>query len=296
MTSYLSGSSAPLRGVFYMIAGGALLTANDAVMKWLTGGYPTGQIMFIRGLFAFIPIGFLVWHAGGWRRLRINNLKGQGARALLVVMGTFCFVTGLSLLPLADAISIAFAGPLFVTALAAGYLKEVVGWRRWSAVCIGFIGVLVIIRPSGEAIQWAALFPLVASFTGAVRDIITRRIASTEQSECMLIVTTGAVCLAGLATLPFGWVAIEKLDWLLFALSGVLLGGAHFLMIDTFRHAEAALVAPFKYTTIIWAVVLGYLVWGDFPDSWTLIGASVVVASGLYILKRETRRKPSKLR
>ncbi len=274
-----------------MIAGGALLTMNDAVMKWLTGDYSTGQIMFVRGLFAYVPIAYFVWRAGGIRHLHIVSYKGQALRAVLVVAGTYCFVTGLALLPLADAISIAFAGPLFVTALASALLKEVVGWRRWTAVFVGFLGVLVIIRPAGEAMQWAALLPLTASLTGAFRDILTRHIAAGEQSATILVVTTTAVCLSGLATAPFGWVAVAVDDMAFFALSGFLLGAAHFLMIDTFRYAEAALVAPFKYTTIIWATILGYIIWGDRPDTFTLVGSAIVVASGLYILKRESLHK-----
>lgn len=291
MASPLSGSSHPLKGIALIILGGALLTLNDAVMKWLTGGYPTGQIMFVRGLFAYIPIAFFVWQAGGVRRLRIYSYKGQAARAILVIIGTFSFVTGLSYLPLADAIAITFAGPLFVTALASTALKEVVGWRRWSAVFVGFIGVLIIIRPTGEAMQWAALFPLIASFTGAVRDVVTRHIAVGEQSASMLIVTTTAVCLAGLATAPFGWAPLRVDDLWYFLLSGVLLGAAHYFMIEAFRYAEAAFVAPFKYSSIIWASALGYIIWDDAPDIWTVSGCAVVIASGLYIFKRETLRR-----
>lgn len=291
MTSPLSGSSHPVKGILLIIAGGALLTVNDAVMKWLTGAYPTGQIMFLRGIFAYIPIAFFVWQAGGIRRLRIVSYRGQAARALLVIFGTFCFVTGLSYLPLADMIAITFAGPLFVTALASTVLKEVVGWRRWTAVFVGFIGVLIIIRPAGEAMQWAALLPLAASFTGAVRDVITRYIAVGEQSASMLLVTTTAVCLAGLATAPFGWAPLMTDDLWFFLLSGVLLGGAHFFMIEAFRYAEAALVAPFKYSSMIWAIALGFVVWGDTPDQWTITGCVVVIASGLYIFKRETLRR-----
>ncbi len=276
-----------------MIAGGALLTVNDAVMKWLTGDYATGQIMFIRGLFAFIPILFFIRQAGGFRRLHIYSYTGQAARAVLVVAGTFCFVSGLSYLPLADAIAITFAGPLFVTALAAAILKEVVGWRRWTAVFIGFIGVIIIIRPTGEAVQLAALLPLTASFTGALRDIVTRRIAVGEQSATMLLVTTSAVCIAGLSTAPFGgWAPLALVDLWYFAASGILLGAAHYLMIETFRYAEAALVSPFKYASIIWATALGYMIWGETPDHWTLFGCAVVTASGIYILKRESLRKP----
>jgi len=274
-----------------MVVAGLLLTANDAVLKWLTGGYLTGQIMFVRGVFVFIPVSYFIWRAGGVNQIRIVSLKWQLLRAGLVVTGTFCFVTGLSYLPLADAIAITFAGPLFVTAMASFFLKEIVGWRRWCAVFVGFIGVLVIIRPTSDAIQWAALLPVIASFTGALRDIITRHIAATEQSSTILAVSTAIVCLGGLVTAPFGWQPVPLEDLALFLVSGLLLGGAHFLMIDTFRYAEAALVTPFKYTSIIWATALGFLVWGDLPDRWTISGSAIVIASGLYILNRETKRR-----
>jgi drug/metabolite transporter (DMT)-like permease len=286
----LSGSSHPLKGIIYMLVAGLLLTTNDGIMKWLTGGYPTGQIMFVRGVFMVIPVYFFIWWAGGIRRMRIVSLKGQFYRATFVVIGTFCFVAGLAYLPLADAIAITFAGPLFVTAMASLFLKEIVGWRRWAAVFLGFMGVIVIIRPTGDAIQWAALLPLTASFTGALRDIITRYIAGGEQSATILTVSTTAVCLAGLATLPFGWQPIVLSDLLLFLISGLLIGGAHFLMIDSFRYAEAALVTPFKYASIIWAAALGFFVWGDLPDQWTVIGSMIVIASGFYILSHKTNK------
>jgi len=273
-----------------MIAGGAFLTANDAVLKWLTGGYPTGQIMALRGLFVLIPIAFLVWRKGGVSSLRVRNIKGQGFRAGLVVAGTFLFVSGLEFLPLADAISITFAGPLFITAMAAAILGETVGWRRWVAVAVGFTGVLLIMRPGSGAIQWAALLPLAASFTGALRDIVTRYLAGRESSVAILAVTTLAVIVAGFLTLPFGWQPVAIQDIFLFALGGVLLGSAHYFLIEAFRFAEAALVAPFKYASIIWAVLFGFVIWGDLPDAWTLFGSAVVIASGLYILHRETRR------
>jgi len=277
-----------------MLVGSALLTGNDAVLKWLTGGYPVGQLMFTRGIFVYIPIAILVWHGGGLRSLRITDIKGQSIRGCLVVTGTFLFVTGLFYLPIADAIAISFAGPLFVTALAPWLLGEIVGWRRWAAVLVGFCGVLIIIRPTGEAMQWAALFPLCASLTGALRDILTRRLAFRDSSVAILTLTTTAVVLAGLATSLFvEWQPLNLFDIGLFALGGILIGSAHFVLIETFRYAEAALVTPFKYSSIIWAMGLGFIVWGDVPDRWTLIGVGVVVLSGLYILQREKLRRPA---
>jgi drug/metabolite transporter (DMT)-like permease len=274
-----------------MIVAGLLLTVNDGILKWLTGGYPIGQLMFLRGLFVFLPISFFIWWAGGIHHMRIVNLKGQFYRAVLVVIGTFCFVTGLAYLPLADAIAITFAGPLFVTAMASLFLKEIVGWRRWAAVFVGFMGVMIIIRPTGDAIQWAALLPFATSLTGALRDIITRHIAGGEQSVTILTVTTAFVCLAGLATSPFGWQSVSLGDLSLFLISGLLMGGGHFLAIDAFRYAEAALVTPFKYTNIIWGIIVGFLVWDDLPDLWTITGSIIVVSSGFYILSRETKKK-----
>jgi len=158
-------------------------------------------------------------------------------------------------------------------------------------VLAGFIGILVIMRPGGTAVQWAALFPLGASLTGALRDILTRRMSARETSVALLFYTSLGVTLAGLATTPFHWNPVPLADWGLFALSGLLIGSAHFLMIETFRYGEAALVAPFKYSGVIWAVILGYMVWGDLPDMGTLTGVSVVILSGLYILHRERVRR-----
>lgn len=284
-----SGSKAPGAGIACMLVSSALLTLNDAVLKWLTADYPVGQIMFLRGLFVFLPITLFAWRAGGWSALRMNDPRGPLLRAAFVVCATFVFVTSLRLMPLADAIAIGFAGPLFLTLLAIWFLKERVGWRRWCAVIFGFCGVLVIVRPTGEAIRWIALLPLFAAFIGALRDVVTRRIAGRESSTAILAVTTMAVTLAGLATAPFGWAPLDPFDLLYFAVSGFLLGSAHFLQIESFRLAEAGLVAPFKYSSMVWAVGFGFLIWGDLPDGWTVTGAVMVVASGLYILQRELR-------
>jgi len=280
-------SSAPGKAIICMLLGTAVLTGNDAVLKWLTGGYSVGQIMFCRGIFIGIPLTILIWRFGGVAALTPQHPKGQFLRAGLVIVGTFLFVTGLRYLPLADAVAIAFAGPLFITAMAQPMLGEHVGWRRWLAVFAGFIGIVIIMRPGGSAIQWAALLPLGASLTGACRDILTRRMSARATSVSLLFYTSVGVTLAGLATAPFGWVSVSAFDWGLFALSGLLIGCAQFLMIETFRLGEAALVAPFKYSGVIWATLFGYLVWGDIPDFGKLIGVSIVIMSGLYILHRE---------
>ncbi len=284
-----AAATAP-RGIACMLLGVVLLCLNDALIKSLTLHYPVGELLFVRGLFICPWILILAQRAGGPRSLRVTNVKGQAWRGLCVIAGSFLFVTGLSYLPLADAVAIAFTGPLFITAMAPYALGEKVGWRRRGAVLAGFLGVVIMARPGGEALQWAVLLPLGAALCGGVRDLITRRIARSESTVAMLSVTTAVVMLAGLATAPWGWAPLRSADLWVFAASGVVVAGAHYLMIEAFRHAEAALVAPFKYTSMIWAVLFGYLFFGDLPDAWTIAGAAVVVLAGLYILHRETRR------
>ena len=280
-------SSSPGKAIFCMLLGAALLTANDAVLKWMTGEYHVGQIMFCRSIFIGVPVAILIWRAGGIKSLRPVNSKGHIARAALVIIGTFFFISGLRYLPLTEAITIAFAGPLFVTALAQPLLNERVGWRRWIAVLIGFVGITVVMRPGSAVVQWAVLFPLAASLTGALRDLLTRHLCTEETTVNMLFYSSLGVSLAGLATTPFIWKSVPIIDWGWFALSGLLISCAHFLMIETFRYGEAALVAPFKYSGVIWATVLGYLIWNDIPDNSTLAGAGIIFTAGLYILHRE---------
>lgn len=278
------------RAVACMVIGAALLTLNDAVIKWLTSGYPVGQILFMRGMFVFLPLGFLVWRTGDLGVLAVRNVKGQMLRALAVVGSTLCFVTGLSLLPLADAIAIAFAGPFFTVALAGPLLAEPVGWRRWCAVAVGFCGVLLIVRPTGDGIGWAALLPLGAALFGALRDIVTRRISVTESSLGILFYTTAAVTVVGLCSAPLGWQPIPLGDLALMALTGALLCGAHLLQIDAFRFAEASAISPYRYVSMIWAIALGFAIWGDWPDAPMLAGTAVIVGSGVYIWRRERRQ------
>ena len=284
-------SQAPLAGIACMVGGGALLTLNDVTVKWLSTDYPIGEIMSLRGLFVFLPIALIAGYGGGLRALEIRNLGAQGARAALTLLSTVFYLTALAVMPIADTIAITFAGPLFLTMLATPLLGEPVGWRRWTAVVVGFVGVVVMVRPGTGTLQAVALLPVAAALMGALRDIITRRITShiarAESSVAILCFTTLVVILGGLLTLPFGWRLPSMVDLGLLALSGFLLGAAHYLLIEAFRFAEVGLIAPFKYISIVWAVLLGFLVWGDIPDRWIVIGAGLVIGSGLYIFHRE---------
>jgi len=277
----------PALGITFMLIAGVLMSLNNAILKWVTTGYPAGQIIFTRGVFIWLPIGFLIWRTGGLSTLRIHRIKPHAARAVCLVLSAFMYVTGLRYLPLADVTAISFSTPLFVTALAPLILRETVGWRRWSAVLVGFLGILTIARPTGDIAALAVLLPIGSAFWAAMRDIVTRGMTATESSNAILCTTTAAVMLAGLATLPFGWTVPTAMDLGLMALCGVFAGFGHHFMIEAFRNAEAVLVSPFRYLTMIWAVLLGYLVWGHLPGTGVWVGVALVVLSGMYIFHRE---------
>ena len=287
-------SSEVAPAVACMLIGAAILTLNDALIKGLAATYPTGELLFIRGLFVWPWILVFAMRRGGLASLKIRNRQGQALRAVCVIASAFLFINGLRHLALADAIAISFTGPLFITAMAPLVLGEKVGWRRWSAVLVGFAGVIFMLRPGGDVLQWAILFPLGAAVCGGMRDLITRRISGTETTVSVLAVTTTVVLLAGLATAPFTeWVYPKPADLVKFAISGALLAVAHTLMIEAFRRGEATLVAPFKYSSLLWATLFGFLMFGELPDLWTIVGAAIIVLAGLYVFRREAQLRRS---
>ena len=278
-----------MRGILLMVGGSAVLTLSDAATKWLTAGYPVGQVISIRAVFSLLPILIFAWHAGGLSSLRIRDLRMQSIRTACAVASSFLFVGGLAYLPLADCVAIAFSGPLFVTALATPMLGEQVGWRRWSAVLVGFLGVLVIVRPTDGTIQWVALLPLSGAACGALRDLLTRKVRASASPVAVLAFMMTAMGLSGLTTIPFGWAPVASMDLLLLATAGVLVGVAQYLVIHAFYIAEASLIIPYKYLSLIWASLYGFVIWGDVPGRNVMLGASLVVGSGLYIIHREAQ-------
>ena len=266
------GTSGVLRGIVLMTAGCLLLTVNDSIMKWLTGDYPPGEAIFVRGLFVAIPVALLAYRAGGLRALRVTNLPGQLLRAVTLVASVFLFITSLRYLPLADAIALTFAGPLILTAAAPWALGERVGWRLRCAVVAGFAGVLIMLAPGREGVRWAAFLPLGAAFFEAARDIVTRRLVATESSISLTAYSTALVTVCALATAGHGWRPPSAGDAGLLALAGCCMGAALFLMTEAFRYAKATLVAPFRYSSVLWAMIIGVIVFGDWPSPAMLAG------------------------
>ena len=289
---------APGLGIACLVGGSFFVLINDVAIKLSTDALPVGEIVFLRSGFAVLTLLAYVAVRGSWDQLRVINVRGQALRAVLMAVATLIYFSAIGEMPLADITTMTFISVIVVTALSPVMLGEHVGWRRWTATLIGFAGVVVMLRPSPTGLYWIAILPLLASTMGALRDLITRRINLTETSISMLFYTTLAEAVLGASTAPFvAWQPIALNELILLIAAGALFTIAQFLHIEAFRYAEASVVSPFRYTSLVWAVLLGYLIWGDLPDAWTITGATIIVGSGLYILHRETRlareRRPS---
>lgn len=260
----------------------------DAAIKYLTADFGTWQIMFFRGFFSLIPIAMLTARSGGLGTLRTSHLLSHVGRALIGIAAAFCFFYAYSIMPLADAYAIAFAGPLFMTALSVPVLKEKVGWRRWLAVLVGFVGVIVMLRPGQGMLTLTALVPLAAAAFYALTMLYVRVLARTESNAAITFyfVTTMSV-MAAIAMIP-EWRTPQGWQWLLLIMVGVIGGVAQIAFTQAFRLTSPSLLAPFEYTAMIWAVLFGYILFGDIPDKAIWIGGAIVVAAGLYIIHRET--------
>ena len=281
----------PVSGILCMIGGALALTINDGMAKYLTETYPVGQVMALRGTFILCLLIFLFISARKKLNLKIYSWRNNFYRAAAMTGSTFCFITGLSYLPIADAIAIAFAAPLLTTLLAVFCLRERVGLHRWVAIFFGFIGVIIIVQPTNDAFKVAALAPLGAAFFGAIRDVITRKITSSESSFTILLTSMFLITLAGYLTFPLGWSEFQVEHIWLFLCSSILVGVAQYLMIEAFRLGEVGLISPFKYSSLLWAVIIGFIVWGDIPGYFVLVGATILIISGVYLLRAEKNLK-----
>ena len=270
-----------------MLGGALALTINDAMAKYLTQSYPVGQVMALRGLSILILLIVFLFFINNLKALKINSWKSHLLRAGTMTGSTVFFVTGLSFLPLANAIAIAFIAPVLTTILGIVVLKETVSWQRWTAIIIGFCGVLIIVQPTSDAFKLAALAPLGAAAFGAARDVITRAISISENSISILFSSMLMVALAGFFTYPLGWNNL-KLDHIwIFIVSGSLVGLAQYLMIEAFRLGKVAVISPLKYSSLLWAILIGLLVWNDFPSKYVILGAIILILSGIYLLRDE---------
>ncbi len=278
-------------GIACMVAAAALITLNDALAKLLAERLPVGQIIGLRAFAALLPVGYAVYRAGGRAALRVRDPKSQLLRSVLFTMATFCLVGGLVYLPLPLVVFLAGSSPLFVTLFAPLMLAEKVGWRRWSAVLVGFGGVYLIASPTGDStFGLVLLLPMGAALTSGIADLVTRRMSATESSTAIVVCSTVGIGLGGLATAPFGWVMPDAAALGLLLCAGLLQGAGFLCLVESFRHGEATVVAPFRYTTLLWGLLLGAAIWGDLPDGSALLGAAAILLSTVYVYHREAVR------
>ena len=281
-----------LAGIATMVAGVFCLATMDALAKFLGEGYPVVQLVFLRSTIALPLLLAIAWFSeGGFAGLRTRRPWVHVARAVLVALAIFTFYTALTYLPLAEVTAIAFAAPLIMTALSRPLLGEQVGWRRWSAVLVGFAGVLIVVKPGTAAFQPAALIALAAALLYALMLMTARKFAASESAISLVFWSTAGAGLIAGTLMPFTWtpVAANDAGWFL-ALGG--LGAVTMLLLTrAFHLAPAAVVAPFDYTALIWALAYGWLIWGEVPAPTTWGGAAVIAGAGLYVTHRESRRK-----
>ena len=278
-----------MAGLAFVTLAIALMACQDAILKWLTDGYSTMQILLLRGVVVAV-IAFVVLRAdGGLAELKTGRPWDHLIRCVLNVATITLFISATARLPLADVMALVMVSPLFTLALSTVVLRERVGIRRWSACVIGFLGVLVMLRPSGGAFNLGGLAAVGASLCYSGMIIQTRRLTTTEPTGRMMAYTAVAVLLVSAVIAPFDWVAPQATDlWLLFA-AGVAVGLGHYCLVQGYRLAAPSVVAPIDYTALLWGLLLGWLIWDELPDTPTLAGAALVVSSGLYVIQREAK-------
>lgn len=277
-------------GILWMLLAICLFVSMDATAKYLSQAYPVPQVVWARYAFHVL----IVCLALNWRipRLLASQRVGlQLVRSLLLVATTGCFFLALSLMPLADASAMMLVAPLIVTGLSVPLLGEPVGVRRWCAVVVGFLGALVMLRPGAGVFDWTALLPLFAATLYAFYQIATRLLAHRDPPETTILYTGLVGALAACALVPWFWRPPDGEGWVIMVAVGSLGGASQFALIKAFQAAPAAVVSPFGYSNMIWAILFGLVLFGDFPDWHTLVGAFVLIASGLYVWYRERVRK-----
>nr|WP_249128163.1 DMT family transporter [Bradyrhizobium lablabi] len=281
----------PFKGIALILASTVFLGCSDVTAKYLSASLPSIEIAWIRFLvFALIMIPAMIpgspLYAMQTQRMGLHLLRG----ATLVGSSLF-FISGLRFLPIAEASATGFIAPLFVTALSVIFLSEKVGMRRWAATAVGLLGVVIILRPGTSAFHPAAIFPIVSALAWGCTLIMTRMMSGTERAiTTMTYSAIAGVCILT-ALVPFVWVTPTWQDIAFGVLIGVTSTAGQWIVVLAFRYADASVLAPFQYTQLLWVSILGFIVFGEVPDVWTVTGAAFIVASGLYIAHRERVRR-----
>jgi drug/metabolite transporter (DMT)-like permease len=287
------------KGIALKLVSAVLFAVMSALIRYLGARYPIGEVVFFRSAFAVVPV-VLVY---AWRRelaaaVRTENPLGQASRGALSIVGMFCNFGALARLPLIEANAIGFSSPLIGVALAALVLKERVRIYRWSAVTIGFVGVLVVLAPHFSRDELTLVMASTASVAGVTYAVAgsvinagtmiqTRHLTKSERTSSIVFYFSVICALSGLVTLPFGWIMPTAAELAALATIGFLGGMGHILLTESYRYASASVVAPFDYTSMIWALLLGYVMFGEVPTAMIVLGSAIIAGAGLFVIWRE---------
>jgi drug/metabolite transporter (DMT)-like permease len=276
-------------GIAMMLLATLLFTVMDSIAKSLTATYPVQQVIWARYFFQFALMLLLIPRLGVAGLLWTRRPGVHIARGLLLTVSTWFMIKAISIVPLADAYTITFTAPFLVTILSIPLLKERVGWRRWTAVLVGFAGVLIVFRPIAAPVHFALLLPLVTAACFALYQILTRKVSydSRETAFMMLFYLAWVGTAVTSAIVPPFWQSVVASDWAWMTGMGALGAAGHLILIRALTITPASLLSPFIYSQIVWSLGIGYLWFGDVPNLWMLIGCTVIVASGLYVFYRE---------
>jgi drug/metabolite transporter (DMT)-like permease len=277
-------------GFLYMFLSVCTFSVMDLLVKW-SSDYPTGEVLFFRGFFGLLPTYFLIPKNKLKTFYTTERSKEHLFRCLMGLMALIAIVIALRELPLAVVVSLSYAAPLFITVLSIFLLSEKVGVFRWLAVLIGFVGVIIIAEPGFKGMNYLYFLPLIFCIGMAFVTITIRKLSTTEPIWLISIFFTITILIAGLATIPMGWIMPNFQDFILLALIGVTGGSANLFLTQSYKLSEVSLVAPLKYLALIFAIIFGYLIWNEIPTVKTLIGASLVVLASLIIFRREIYHK-----
>ncbi len=287
------------KGIVFKLISAVLFAVMAALIRYLGARYPIGEVVFYRSAFAIVPVVVVyAWRGELAAAVRTESPLGQASRGALSIVGMFCNFGALARLPLIEANAISFTSPLISVALAALILKERVRIYRWSAVTIGFVGVLVVLAPhfSGDELTIAmasatslagVIYALAGSVTNAGTMIQTRHLTKSETTSSIVFYFSLICALSGLVTLPLGWIAPTGTEFIVLIGIGLLGGLGHILLTESYRYASASMVAPFDYTSMIWALVLGYAMFGEKPTVMIVLGSFIIAAAGLFVIWRE---------
>jgi drug/metabolite transporter (DMT)-like permease len=277
--------SARLAGVALMLLSVFMFSFGDALGKFMVATYAVGQLLWLRACAALIVLAPAIWrHRADFMRLERPRL--QLIRVMLSTLEVAAFFLATVYLPLADVVTYYLACPIFVTALSSIVLREQVGWRRWSAILIGFAGVVIALRPSAQTVSWPAMIALGGSLSFSILMLITRSLRATPDIVMATSQFVGTFLLGALMS-PFGWVTPSPASLGLFAAAGVISVNALLCVNRSLKLAPASVVVPYQYSMIVWAVMFGVIVFGDVPSPATIAGATIIIGAGLYIYLRE---------